>query len=147
MRSGEMLPCKYACRQRGPRRLDVQQSAKITEQSLHRYQIAALPFANFLGDRFPDLLGPEDFDDALVEFKQGATVSKANFEKLVAAVEHPFPKFRGQLPWAHDVINGVGDRAHASPHHADVAGPRKALRGPPQQPQRGEAGRRAAAAA
>ena len=63
-------------------------------------------FTKFFGERFPDLQGPEDVDDALVEFKQEAAVSKAGFEFLVAAVEHPFPKFRGELQWAHGVIKG-----------------------------------------
>ena len=106
MLSREALPCICVRRQRGPRRPDGQQSSKITEQSLRRYQQATLPVAAFLGDIFPDLRGAEDFDDALVEYKQSARISQANFELTVVGLEHLFPMYRGNLPWAHDVIKG-----------------------------------------
>ena len=106
MLSREASPCRCVCRQRGPRRPDAQQSAKITEQSVRRYQEAIRPFAECLHEIFPALQGAEDFDDALVEWKQSAPVSKANFELAVAGVEHLFSKFRKNLPWAHDVLKG-----------------------------------------
>ena len=105
MLSREIRACRCACRQRGPRRLDAQQQAKVTEESLNRYRKAAIPFAEFLAKRFPDISGPEDFDDALMEFKQESPVSKSNFEALVAGVEYFFPNW-GKLRWCRATLKG-----------------------------------------
>ena len=105
MLSREIRACRCACRQRGPRRLDAQQQAKVTEESLNRYRKAAKPFAEFLANRFPDISGPEDFDDALMEFKQESPVSKSNFEALVAGVEYFFPNW-GKLRWCRATLKG-----------------------------------------
>ena len=88
MLSREALPCRCICRQRGPRRPDAQQSAKIIEHSVRRYQEAIRPFAAFLCEIFQVFQGAEDLDDASVQWKQSAPVSKANFEHAAAAKNH-----------------------------------------------------------
>ena len=60
-------------------------------------------------------LEAEDFDDMLVEYKDSALPSKSDFEATVAAVEFMFPRFKGRLSWARQVI--VGWSAVHIPRH------------------------------
>ena len=49
--------------------------------------------------------GSEDWDDALVAFKQ-VSVSKSDFEATAAAVEFFFPRFRGTLKRSRTIYKG-----------------------------------------
>ena len=86
--------------------LDAHQAAAITDSTLQRYKRAAGKFSEFMIalDMVP--FGAEDWDDALVLYKQAARVSKTDFEGAVAAVEFFFPRFRGGMKRSRAVIKG-----------------------------------------
>ena len=90
----------------GPRRLDPHQAAKIKDASLRRYRKSVLPFCTWLDRCGLIPCGADEWDDALVEFKSCNTVSKSEFENMVAGVEFFFPRFRGKLAWARQVLAG-----------------------------------------
>ena len=83
--------CQCRCRRpRGLRRLDPEQAAAVQDNTLQRYRKAVLKFAAWLGENFPDIENAADFDEALVEYKQGHAVSKAELEAMVASLEFRF---------------------------------------------------------
>ena len=77
-------------RRRGARRLDEHQKAAITYTTLKRYRQAAARFAEFLSERFP-FAELDDWDDALVEYKDSESVTKSEFEMLIAALDFRLP--------------------------------------------------------
>ena len=112
-----MLPgkCKCACRLRGPRYVVPHQDAAITDSSMKRYRKVILAFFLFAAAELPFISGPSELDDALVEYKQSAYVTKSDFESLTAAVEFLFPHYKGEMKWARAVIRGW--QVHHSPRH------------------------------
>ncbi len=104
--------CRWPC---GPRRLDRHQEAKIKETSLRRYRKSVQAFTLWLAECEIWPSGPDQWDDALVEWKNARPVAKAEFEACVAGVEFLFPRFRGKLSWAHAVISGWS--VVHTPHH------------------------------
>ena len=72
-------------------------------------------FAKWLGDNFPDIEDAADFDEALVEYKQSHSVSKAEFEAMVASLEFRFPHFKGELCASRVVVKGWAVSHH--PRH------------------------------
>ncbi len=76
---------------RWPRRLDRHQEAKIKETSLRRYRKSVQPFTLWLAECEIWPSGPDQWDDALVEWKNARPVTKAEFESCVAGVEFLFP--------------------------------------------------------
>ena len=48
----------------------------------------------------------DEVDDLLIDYKSEMKVSKSNFETLVSSVEFVFPRWKGELAWAHAVMNG-----------------------------------------
>ena len=108
--------CLCRCRRpRGLRRLDLEQAAAVQDNTLQRYRKAVLKFAVWLGDNFPDIEDAADFDEALVEYKQGHAVSKAEFEAMVSSLEFRFPHFKGGLCASRAVIKGWSVSHH--PRH------------------------------
>ena len=99
----------------GPRRLDRHQAQRVQERTLERYRLAARPFTEWL---FSVALFPssaEDWDDALVEYKNEADLSQSVFAQLVSAVELFFPRHKGKLAWSHSVLSGMAV-AHVPRH-------------------------------
>ena len=47
--------------------------------------------AYFLVRAFPEASEPDDIDDAIMEYKQSKTMTKSEFENLIAALEHARP--------------------------------------------------------
>ena len=92
----------------GPRRLDVHQAAKVQDKTLKVYQRAVLPFVQFLRRRGYSPASAEEYDDLLVEWKNAETVRRSDFCTALAAVEFYFPRFKGDLAWAHAVGKGWG---------------------------------------
>ena len=70
------------------------------------YQKAGGPFAEWALQVKLDPRTPEEWDDALVEWKQSNRVSKAEFETCRASLEFFNPRLRGQLKWAAAVTGG-----------------------------------------
>ena len=85
--------CRRAARA-GPRRLDDHQAGKITDNSLQRYRKACLPLVVWLRDCGIEPLGPDQWDDAVVEWKQATSPSKSEFEGTVAGIEFLFPRMK-----------------------------------------------------
>ena len=94
------------CRRAGPRRLDDHQAGKITDASLQRYRKATLPLAVWLRDQGLEPIGAEQWDDAVVEWKQATKPTKSEFEGVVAGLEFLFPRMKGGLKWSRAVIAG-----------------------------------------
>ena len=97
----------------GPRRLDAHQKARVLPGTLKQYQAAAWGFVCWarLVRIFPEK--PEEWDDALVEYKnfKGDSedpLSLAKFTQLVSAVEFFFPRAKGKLALSHAVLKGWG---------------------------------------
>ena len=112
-----MLPgkCKCGFRLRGPRHVDPHQAAAITDTITKRYRKVILAFYLFAVAELPFICGAGELDDALVEYKQSAYVSKSDFEALTAAVEFVFPHYKGKMKWARAVIRGW--QVHHRPRH------------------------------
>ena len=55
---------------------------------------------------FPMAEGVEDVEDALMEYKQQETLSKGDFESLVAALEFSNPSWKRKMNWARAVLRG-----------------------------------------
>ncbi len=90
----------------GPRRHDPHQQAKITDAASKRYRKSVVPFCLWLSECDVCPVGPELWDDALVEWKNSRSISKSDFEGAVAGIEFLFPRFRGKLAWSRAVIAG-----------------------------------------
>ena len=86
--------------------LDPHQAAAVTDSTLQRYRRAARSLTHFICDAgiLPNCA--EDWDDALVMFKQCTRASKSDFETAVAAVEFFFPRFRGQMKRSRAIVKG-----------------------------------------
>ena len=94
----------------GPRRLDPHQAARVKPSTRDRYMAVLRPFIDWLERyKFVPQLACE-FDDLIVEYKNDPTkpnqLRKAEMESLVAALEMCVPGFKGQLPWARQVLAG-----------------------------------------
>ena len=99
----------------GPRRLDGEQAAKVSQNSLDRYRREAAKFTTWALELGFDPRSAEEFDDLLVEFKNSQPMTKGRFETLVAATEFFFPRYKGRLGWAHAVLSGWSV-AHKTKH-------------------------------
>ena len=62
--------CACLHRARGPRSFDSHQRAAVHESIIHRYQLAVQGFTTYCLREFPYITTPEDFDDAIIEYKQ-----------------------------------------------------------------------------
>ena len=98
--------------------VDAHQAARITPGTLENYRLALRPFLEWLGQASTMPQGADQWDEALVRFKNEfagdspGTLTRSKFVRLVAAVEFVLPRFRGHLPWSHAVCTGW---AHANP--------------------------------
>ena len=92
----------------GPRFLDPHQTAKVKPITVERYRAAALLFVSWAEPRGLAPSCAEEWDDLLVEFKHslGDKLPRAKFVQVITAVEFFFPRYRGQLGWAHAVVAG-----------------------------------------
>ncbi len=89
----------------GPRFLDPHLEAKVKDATLVRYRRALRLFLEFTIDfkLSPDT--PQQFDDRLVEWKDTRSVSKADFERCIAAIELCMPNFKSSLKWSRAVAS------------------------------------------
>jgi hypothetical protein len=69
-----------------PRRLDPDIASRVKEVTLARYRSSAQTFITFCGLEGLAPVSATDFDETLVEMKQGLDMKPAAFEVLVAAV-------------------------------------------------------------
>ena len=74
--------------------MDKHQLAAIADSTLKRYRQVVFAFHCFLMLFFPMAEGVEDVEDALMEYKQQETLSKGDFESLVAALEFSNPSWK-----------------------------------------------------
>ena len=86
--------------------LDPHQTTKLREDTSKRYKKAGSPFSGWLLHHQMSPETAQEWDAALVEFKNVAELRLSDFEALVAAVEHVFPQYSGQLKWAKKVLAG-----------------------------------------
>ena len=84
----------------GPRRLDKHQLQRVLPVTLDRYRAAARPFTRWLFDLAIYPSSAEDWDDALVEYKNEFDLSQSVFAHLVSAIEMFFPRHKGKLAWS-----------------------------------------------
>ena len=108
----------------GPRRLDPHQAARVQPSTHDRYRASLRPFIDWL-ERHK--FGPQlacEFDDLIVEYKNDPNkpnqLRKAEMESLVAALEMCVPGFKGQLPWARQVLAGWSE-AHVPRHTVPIS--------------------------
>ena len=89
----------------GPRFLGPHLEAKVKDATLVRYRRALRLFLEPTIDfkLSPDTL--QQFDDWLVEWKDTRSVSKAEFEGCIAAIELCLPNFKGSLKWSRAVAS------------------------------------------
>ena len=86
--------------------MDKHQLAAIADSTLKRYRQVVVAFHCFLMLFFPMAEGVEDVEDALMEYKQRETLSKGDFESLVAALEFSNPSWKRKMNWARAVLRG-----------------------------------------
>ena len=98
----------WCARRVGPRRIDPDQAARVTEKTLEVYRSAGLRFSTWALQRGLRPSGADEWDDLLVEFKndQIEYLTPAKFVNTVASVEFFFPRMRGRLLWSKAVIAG-----------------------------------------
>ncbi len=89
----------------GPRFLDPHLEAHVKDATLVRYRRALRPFLEFIIDFKLSPATPQQFDDLLVEWKNTRSVSKADFEGCIAAIELCLPNFKGSLKWSRAVAS------------------------------------------
>ena len=99
----------------GPRRMDLHQLARVTDTTVSRYKRAAQPFIVRLTEHSFDPCRSSEWDDLLVECKNDRLPKKSEFESLVASVNFLFPRFKGELGWAHHAL--LGWAIHHIPQH------------------------------
>lgn len=100
----------------GAKLLDAHQIQKPLATTVRLYQKAAKPFTDYLYLNGLDPVTPEEWDDALVEFKNiDPNMTKSKFETLVSSIEFVFPRLKHNLKWAHSVLAGW-NRAHITKH-------------------------------
>ena len=104
----------------GPRRLDMHQAAKVKDRTLKEYRRASAPFVAFLRRRGLAPNRAEEFDDALVEWKNAEVVSRHNFTLCVACLEFFYPRFGRQTGLGSFGGIWVGDGGGRETYHADV---------------------------
>eukprot|EP00959_Pyramimonas_sp_CCMP1952_P085924 1797179-Pyramimonas_sp.AAC.1 len=88
--------------QAGPRRLDPDQAARVTEKTLEVYRAAALGFSTWALQRGLRPSGPDQWGDLLVEFKndQYEHLTPTKFINIVSSVEFFFPRMKNKLLWS-----------------------------------------------
>ena len=92
----------------GPRRLDPHQMLRVQPRTLETYRREARLFTEWAYANHISPIGADQWDDALVEYKNACfeSLSPAKFCNLLAAVEFFFPRMKGHLSWAHAVLKG-----------------------------------------
>ena len=82
--------CRPLC---GPRRLDHHQLAKVKVSTADRYRKVVAPFVAWLRSHNLNPVFSDELDDLMMEYKVEESITKANFEALVAATEFVFPSW------------------------------------------------------
>ena len=86
--------------------------SRVKPITLSRYRAALRPFTDWALSEGWDPVAPEDWDDALLEYKALHTdsLTKAKFTTLVAALEFFLPPVKGKLCWTHTMLGGWSRR-------------------------------------
>ena len=90
-----------------PVRLDPHQEKRVQLETIKSYQSAGADFADWLLLVGWHPTGPDDWDDALIEYKNVMSVRKAKFAHTVSAVEFFFVRYKGHLCLSHTVLAGM----------------------------------------
>ena len=102
-----------------PRRLDPDLAARVLPVSLGRYRAAAATFAAWCATMELDPWTCEDWDNAIIAYKNATQPRKAALETLIAAVEFYFPRFKHHLIHARAALDGRA-RTYIPKHHVPM---------------------------
>ena len=94
-----------------PRGFDAYQRAKVKARPIEQHQKAGAPFATSPLEVGLDPRSAEEWNDALVEWRQVSGVGKSEFKLRKASLEFFNPRLKEQLPWATAVAVGKGSYA------------------------------------
>jgi integrase len=95
---------KHCCYRR---RLDPHFEKRVKPKTLEIYQKHLREFTTWVGENELSPDGAEAWDEALVEFKNAAFLSRSKFGMTIAAVEFFYPRFKRQLVYSHAVSQGL----------------------------------------
>ena len=98
---------------------DVHEEGRVTADTVLKYKEAVVPFLLWCAREGADPFTPDQWDDALMDFKRfgGSEVvgkgvlTKSKFSMLVAAVEFRFPRMKGEVVSSSSGPKGLGLRA------------------------------------
>ena len=104
----------------GPRRMDEHLAQKITELTRERYRKSLRGFIGWLDEFQLRPVGPEEFDDLAVEYKNAsAGMTRPAFVLLLSALERFNHRLKRRRCWSHAVVDG-GTRALPVRHTAPL---------------------------
>ena len=98
----------------GPRRLDPHQMLRVQPRTLETYRREARLFTEWAYATRVSPIGADQWDDALVEYKNACfeSLSPAKFCSLLAAADFFFLRVKGHLSWAPRRPKGLGARTY-----------------------------------
>ena len=77
----------------------------VKPKTLAIYQAAPQPFTEWALAQSLSLVDPQDWDDALLEFRYAnLKLTKGRFQNLIAASEFFVPTIKRGLPWSHTML-------------------------------------------
>ena len=90
--------------------LDPHLAARVQPPTIGTYQTAGALFSRWCLERSLHPTTAAEWDDILMEYKQENIrwITKSKFANTVAAVEFFFPRLRGDLATAHQILRGWG---------------------------------------
>lgn len=92
---------------------------RVKPKTLAIYKAALQPFTEWALAQSLALVDPQDWDDALLEFRYAnLKLTKGKFQNLIAALEFFVPTVKRGLPWSHTMLTAW---AKASPIRHTVA--------------------------
>lgn len=95
--------------------LDKHLVSRVSEKTLELYRQEGRLFVHWMASVGLEPEGADEWDNALVEYKNCASISRARFSTLIACVEFFFVRWKGQLAFAKAVASGW-EQAHHTRH-------------------------------
>jgi integrase len=89
------------------RRPDPHFEKRVKPKTLEVYKHHLQEFSSWLKANELSPTGAESWDEALVDYKNAACLSRSKFSMTIAAVEFFFPRFKKQLVYSHAVSLGL----------------------------------------
>ena len=104
----------------GPRFVLPARLETLKESSIVQYRRAADKFIAYLDREQYVPHNDEEWDDLLVKFYYQERLSPSSLRLVLASIEFGFPRFKGQLKWAHSTLEAA--ISETPPKHAAPAG-------------------------